>query len=594
MSVEHLGIEIEAIVKELGQLKSLVSGLQQVQQNAGLAQQKMNEFQKQTEALRTARESFQSLNLVGAEMMAVGGGILAVFRNLGKGFIDAASESNKYRLTLETLFKSPERAEEELAWAEKFADLTPYALRDVVKGTVIFRSFGLDARKYFGMAGDMAAAFGGDAATLQSAVIGVAKAMASGAGAMDILRESFGITGDQLKKFGWKGKNDIAGFRKALEQLLTERFAGAMKKQSETFGAYLEGLRDYWRKFQTEIGRPLLAAITPDIAQLYAQIRKLFETRQIQKWANVVKDIFLGIYNTIKNIFELIGPPLKLLFEMLTKHPEIAKAAGKWLFLGGVFTTLAGGALFFTGMLGQTIISILQLRLNLLKLPGVAGKVFSGMDKNILGVLRSGKSLQSAFGSLGSSLASIGALGASAFIGWQIGRAIGEITGLDKVVQDLYGHLFFARELKMEKWYALGGKEQLEKIRQWRKDLGLGFVEWKGYYKDIQNVTGWAEKYGTREALLRRLELEERILSRQFGEAKKVHKPEIPGIPPPPEVTRPYEITAETRPEIDNYYYTIHFERDSVQINTLELTPEKFQKALFEFFKQHSLAPQTP
>jgi len=35
MSVEHLGIEIEAIVKELGQLKSLVSGLQQVQQNAG-------------------------------------------------------------------------------------------------------------------------------------------------------------------------------------------------------------------------------------------------------------------------------------------------------------------------------------------------------------------------------------------------------------------------------------------------------------------------------------------------------------------------------------------------------------------------------
>jgi len=85
---------------------------------------------------------------------------------------------------------------------------------------------------------------------------------------------------------------------------------------------------------------------------------------------------------------------------------------------------------------------------------------------------------------------------------------------------------------------------------------------------------------------------------KQWEKIKPTIKPtiETPPVPSPADfgISPVTDITATTRPQIDNYYYQIHFERDSVQINTLDLTPEKFQKALFEFFKRHSLAPQTP
>lgn len=67
--------------------------------------------------------------------------------------------------------------------------------------------------------------------------------------------------------------------------------------------------------------------------------------------------------------------------------------------------------------------------------------------------------------------------------------------------------------------------------------------------------------------------------------------PAIPEITPP---ISPYDITAAEGPQIDNYYYTIHFERDSIQINTLEMSPEKFAKAFQEFMRRNSLASSSP
>ncbi len=55
-------------------------------------------------------------------------------------------------------------------------------------------------------------------------------------------------------------------------------------------------------------------------------------------------------------------------------------------------------------------------------------------------------------------------------------------------------------------------------------------------------------------------------------------------------ISSPKDITAATRPEINNYYYTTHFERESVQINTLDLSPEKFMALLEEVIRRKSLA----
>lgn len=393
MPAEKLGIELEAIVRDLGQLKAMASDLKKIQTNAGLAEQKMAEFQRRTESLRMMRESFQSLNLVGAEMMAVSGGILAGFQKIGRGFVDAATEAEKFELTLLTLFKDAGRAKQELAWATEFAMGTPFELRDIIQATTMFRSFGLDAREYLGMAGDMAAAFGGSSDKFHSAVMGVAKAAASGAGALDILRESFGITGDQLKEFGWSGKEDLEGFRTALKKLLRERFEGGMEKLSKTFGGIQSNIRDMLWSIKREVGKPILEALTRDFGSILEFLKQAKASGEMQKWINTIKDIFMGIYNTIKDAAKFILPILKSIFEILSKHPEITKAAGKWLFLGSAFTLAAGAALFFSGMIGQSIISLLQLRLTLLQLPGVAGHVFGGLNRNIMSTVFQAKSL---------------------------------------------------------------------------------------------------------------------------------------------------------------------------------------------------------
>lgn len=255
MPEEKLGIEIDAVVKELASLRELVSQLKKTQENAGIAREKMSQFQKQTEQLRSLRESFQSINVAGAEMMALSGGILYGFKKMATGFIDRASEMQDYELTLTTCLRDEKKAREELEWATHFADVTPYDIPEVIKADVTLRGFGLDARKYLGMAGDMAAVMNKD---LGSATMGVAKAMASGPAAMDILTQSFGITGDAVRKFGWKGKKDIEGFRLALEKLLVSRFAGGMAEKSKTLKSYILGLRGEWELFQAAAGKPLI------------------------------------------------------------------------------------------------------------------------------------------------------------------------------------------------------------------------------------------------------------------------------------------------------------------------------------------------
>jgi len=587
MSVEKLGIEIEALVKDLSSLRELVQDLRNIQSQAAGTSEAMARFQRQTEQLRSLKETFSTLESAGLKMMAFSGGILFGAKKMAQGFIQSAAEMEKYELTLETLFKSKELAKAELEWAKRFEDLTPYALKDIIKSTVIFRSFGLDAKKYLGLAGDMAAAFGGDSATLQSAVMGLAKALASGAGAMDILRESFGITGDQLKKFGWKGKEDLIGFRKALESLLKERFAGSMEKLSKTFPAYLEGFKSYGEKFQAAIGKPLLEKITPDIAQLYAGLQKLWDTGQLQKWAAVFADIFKGIYSTIKDTIKIIAAFVKPILELLSRHPELAKFAGKILFIGSALTFSAGAALMLLGHISGLIISVLQLT-----------RAIGGL-KVLLPILRS----------ISSGLIQIGLLGAAAFVGWKIGELLNQLKIGDKTlgewVQKLYEITIFKKELETGRQIETGQIWDIEiaQLKKYREEIIKNHGLTLKQHEELKRLARIDYRSMTKEqalsAIERAIALREKIKLRpgSINNLMKLPRPEIPELPEitPPSVPSPaYEITAPTTPEISNYYYTIHFERDSVQINTLDLTPEKFQKALFEFFKRHALAPQTP
>ncbi len=74
----------------------------------------------------------------------------------------------------------------------------------------------------------------------------------------------------------------------------------------------------------------------------------------------------------------------------------------------------------------------------LIALPGLS-IAFKGMKGSIKKMPGTIKTLGSKLGSLKGVLGKTAAVGAAAFVGWKIGRLIGEITGLDKVIQNVAG-----------------------------------------------------------------------------------------------------------------------------------------------------------
>jgi hypothetical protein len=621
MPIEKLGIEIDAIAKDVANLKAMVQDLKDIQTAAGGAQTKMSDFQKQAEQTRSLRETFQSMGQIGLEMMAVSGGILYGIKKIATSFIDASVETEKYELTLKTLFKSAQKAKEELVWAKEFEDLTPYALQDVIKSTVIFRSFGLDARKYLGMAGDMAAVYGGDAATLESVVTGVARAMKIGAGGMDILTRSYAINAREVKKFGWSGQTeDIEGFRKALEKLLVTRFGGGMAELAKTLPAYIEGLRSQWKSFKEDVGTPLKVAILPDIAKLYEDIRKFRKTDEYLKWVQTIKDIFVGMYEAIKKTVTEAWKLLKPILQFLKTHPEFAKLAGKILFVGSALGLGIGAALRFTSQIGLTILSVMALKASLISILSSAG--LAGVAGALSGIT--------------SLLLPLGGIAAAAFIGWGLGQIADDLIigerSLAKWVEYIYDIIAGGPEAKktfedlelIEK--GKGFQRQFKDIKNLRGLIAKGLEdippelmkykleqklpkslkeEWQNLIDKGIILHATPETYGLALAELdkalygysrRRNQINEQLKLATLIDERKKQEPQIAGVPTPADlgITPVTDIYATTRPEIDNYYYTIHFERDSVQINTLDLSPEKFKKLLIEMFNRQSLGPQTP
>lgn len=662
MPTEKLGIEIEALAKDVAGLRSMVQDLKDIQQQAGGATREIAQFQRQAEQTRSLRETFSSMNQVGLEMMAVSGGLLYGYKKLGMGFVDAAFDMQKNEITLITLLKDEKKAIEELAWAKQFAWETPFDIRDVIEANTIFRSFGLDAREYLKMAADMAAAFGGGSARFRSAVFGVAKAAASGAGALDILRESFGITGDQLRKFGWQGKNDLEGFRAALKLLLTERFAGGAEKLSRTLVGLIEGFKELWFHIKVEIGKTLLDKLQTDISKLLDSLVALRKKGEFDTWVKTVKNLFLGIYDSIKKTTKAAWDFLKPILEFLRTHPRFAEFAGKLLFFGSAFGLAAGAALHFTAQIGLTVIGVHSLLKALLGL-GAATPIIGGVTGSVIGLKTA---LLGLLVPLKWILPLVAAIGAG-FAGWKISGwlhdliegkkylgSIGEALRMALAFKypDLFKEYFTEKEpvskLFPENWNELMPsnkkpseklQDQINALQELKKllipvtiesqikstadlnkpfaplnleHLNLPALESSKELKDLlkQPLTleagaQWikvAKDLGLPQQPPQTLEkaifeidevLNRNINRRKNLQLRKVQESVMPEIPGLSELgpTPPAQITAESRPQVENYYYTIHFERDSVQINTMDLTPEKFQKALFEFFQRHALAP---
>ena len=115
----------------------------------------------------------------------------------------------------------------------------------------------------------------------------------------------------------------------------------------------------------------------------------------------------------LKSIVGALKPLIRVAIDLVKAFASLPGPVKTFIIAIGGIITVAGPFLTITGMM---IRNIGILAGSLAKMPPVGVKVAGTLGK-------------------------IGAVGASAFVGWQIGRAIGKLTGLDKVLQNVFEKL---------------------------------------------------------------------------------------------------------------------------------------------------------
>ena len=160
-----------------------------------------------------------------------------------------AAEFERYRMQLQVLLKSSEKARDRFAELREYARATPFNADEVVAAGSAMQAFGLwtqDGMRRLRLAGDAAAAFG---LSIREVVTSL-NYLASGRGgeAMESLSR-MGITREKLSKFGVRfGRQGelLTQPKRALSAVcrhIEANYGGMTRRLAGTFGGALEQLR---------------------------------------------------------------------------------------------------------------------------------------------------------------------------------------------------------------------------------------------------------------------------------------------------------------------------------------------------------------
>ena len=264
-------------------------------------------------------------------------GLMGVFKKLLgmiaagvtiKASIDGASSMEQFRNTLETVLKDPDKARKKLAWANRFANKTPFESQEVVEGMTKLQSYGIEGdrilkttnRTYLEMIGDMASGMG---KSFDQAIEAVADART---GELERLKE-FGITKNMIDDFGKsqgieifnnKGQiKDMELFNKTLFEMMNSRFGGAMEKQAKTFkgglstisGAFKSGLATLAgvNEFGDIVENSPFQILKDKVIIPFSELLvKLQEDGTFTKWAENLASVFQELISWGEKIIKFI------------------------------------------------------------------------------------------------------------------------------------------------------------------------------------------------------------------------------------------------------------------------------------------------
>ena len=206
-------------------------------------------------AHRKTAESQLRLIAQQRQFATAGAAIAGVSATAAVFVLRQADAFDKYRNKLEIATKSPEKAARIFEAAKQYANVTPFSTGGAVDAAARLEMYGMTAAKWLPLAGDMAGAMGRD---ITQAVEAIADAVSGGG--LERLKE-FGVGSMQLTKAGWTGsyqdQQGIESMKKALADLIGERYMGGAARMSTTLSGKLSTLQGEFETLAADIGNDL-------------------------------------------------------------------------------------------------------------------------------------------------------------------------------------------------------------------------------------------------------------------------------------------------------------------------------------------------
>ncbi|WP_160688318.1 tape measure protein [Clostridium sp. C2-6-12] len=267
---------------------------------------------------------------------------------VGKSMLSQAASLEQYRNTLNVVMKDNTKAAETFAWANDYANKTPFETGEIVDATVKLTSYGLEAKKVLPLTGDMAAAMG---KSIDQATEAIADAQT---GELERMKE-FGITKNMIVAQGAKtlagieivnNKGQITNqkaFNAALFSLMKERYAGSMEIQSKSFNGLMSTITGVAKNGLAQIAGidqkgNIIAGSAFDIAKqkvsgLADKLTQMQSDGTFDAWAQK----FTGIAQNVSNGVDYIIPKIGEVYNYVSNNGpqiiQIAEYVGK-AFLG--------------------------------------------------------------------------------------------------------------------------------------------------------------------------------------------------------------------------------------------------------------------
>lgn len=243
------------------------------------------------------------------------GGAIAGFALLNtavatfKKALDASSQAQKLKASLETLTGSAAQAKQVLSELEELAGSTPLSTAELGEAAKMLIALGESTATVtdtLRKLGDIAAGVGmplselaelfGKART-QGTIFSEDINQLSGRGIpiIQALAKHFGVAESQIKGMASEGKIGFEDMRSALFSLTQEggKFFEMMKKQSGTFEGQISTLEDAWVRLLRKFSDPVVGALTGQIANGTTALEKMevVADRVAQQWAKTITAI---------------------------------------------------------------------------------------------------------------------------------------------------------------------------------------------------------------------------------------------------------------------------------------------------------------